>query len=157
VNEKTNILMVCLGNICRSPLAEGLMRSKLNFTKFTVDSAGTSGGHKGQAPDKRSIAIANKNGLDISNQKSRKLLEEDFKNFDFLYVMDQSNYNDVTALASTEEEKKKVIKILDEVFPGENLDVPDPYYGGSQGFENIYRMLDRATDVIAQKIDNRIE
>jgi protein-tyrosine phosphatase len=157
VNEKTNILMVCLGNICRSPLAEGLMRSKLNFTKFTVDSAGTSGGHKGQAPDKRSIAVAKKNGLDISNQKSRKLLEEDFKNFDVLYVMDQSNYNDVTALASTEEEKKKVIKILDEVFPGENLDVPDPYYGGSQGFDNIYRMLDRATDVIAQKIDNRIE
>lgn len=157
MNEKTNILMVCLGNICRSPLAEGLMRSKLNFTKFTVDSAGTSGGHKGQAPDKRSIAIAKKNGLDISNQKSRKLLEEDFKNFDVLYVMDQSNYNDVTALASTEEEKKKVIKILDEAFPGENLDVPDPYYGGSQGFDNIYRMLDRATDVIAQKIDNRIE
>jgi protein-tyrosine phosphatase len=157
VNEKTNILMVCLGNICRSPLAEGLMRSKLNFTKFKVDSAGTSGGHKGQAPDKRSIAIANKNGLDISNQKSRKLLEEDFKNFDFLYVMDQSNYNDVTSLAITEEEKKKVIKILDEVFPGENLDVPDPYYGGSQGFENIYHMLDRATDVIAQKIDNSIE
>ncbi|MFT4839072.1 MAG: protein-tyrosine phosphatase [Nonlabens sp.] len=157
MNEKTNILMVCLGNICRSPLAEGLMRSKLNFTKFKVDSAGTSGGHKGQAPDKRSIAIANKNGLDISNQKSRKLLEEDFKNFDFLYVMDQSNYNDVTSLAITEEEKKKVIKILDEVFPGENLDVPDPYYGGSQGFENIYHMLDRATDVIAQKIDNSIE
>ena len=71
--------------------------------------------------------------------------------------MDQSNYNDVTSLASTEEEKKKVIKILDEVFPGENLDVPDPYYGGSQGFENIYHMLDRATDVIAQKIDNSIE
>lgn len=157
MNEKTNILMVCLGNICRSPLAEGLMRSKLNFTKFTVDSAGTSGGHKGQAPDKRSIAVAKKNGLDISNQKSRKLLVEDFKNFDILYVMDQSNYNDVTALASTEEEKKKVIKILDEVFPGENLDVPDPYYGGSQGFENIYRMLDRATDAIAKKIDNRIE
>ena len=157
MNEKTNILMVCLGNICRSPLAEGLMRSKLNFTKFTVDSAGTSGGHKGQAPDKRSIAVAKKNGLDISNQKSRKLLEEDFKKFDVLYVMDQSNYNDVTALARTEDEKKKVIKILDEVFPGENLDVPDPYYGGSQGFENIYRMLDRATDVIAKKIDHRID
>lgn len=157
MNEKTNILMVCLGNICRSPLAEGLMRSKLNFTKFTVDSAGTSGGHKGQAPDKRSIAVANKNGLDISNQKSRKLIKEDFKNFDILYVMDQSNYNDVMALAITEEEKKKVVKILDEVFPGENLDVPDPYFGGSQGFENIYRMLDRATDVIAKQIDNRIE
>ena len=77
----TNILMICLGNICRSPLAEGLMRSKLNFTKFKVDSAGTSGGHKGQAPDKRSIAIAKKNGLDITKQKSRKLLKEDFQKF----------------------------------------------------------------------------
>ena len=153
----TNILMICLGNICRSPLAEGLMRSKLNFTKFKVDSAGTSGGHKGQAPDKRSIAIAKKNGLDITNQKSRKLLKEDFQKFDYIYVMDQSNYDDVTSLASTEEEKKKVIKILDEAFPGENLDVPDPYYGGTQGFESVYRMLDRATDVIAKRIDNTIE
>ncbi len=150
---KTNILMICLGNICRSPLAEGLMRSKLNFTKFTVDSAGTSGGHKGEAPDKRSIAVAKKNGLDISNQKSRKLLKEDFQKFDFLFVMDESNYRDVISMASNEEEKKKVIKILDEVFPGENLDVPDPYYGGSQGFENVYRMLDRATDAIAKRID----
>jgi protein-tyrosine phosphatase len=153
VNEKTNLLMICLGNICRSPLAEGLMRSKLNFTKFTVDSAGTSGGHKGQAPDKRSIAVANKNGIDISQQKSRKLVKEDFKNYDYLYVMDASNYLDVIAMASNEEEIKKVIKILDEVFPNENLDVPDPYYGGSQGFENVYKMLDRATDVIASKID----
>lgn len=153
----TNILMICLGNICRSPLAEGLMRSKLNFTKFKVDSAGTSGGHKGQAPDKRSIAVAKKNGLDISKQKSRKLLKEDFQKFDYIYVMDQSNYDDVTSLASTEEEKKKVIKILDEAFPEENLDVPDPYYGGTQGFENVYRMLDRATDVIAKRIDNTRE
>jgi protein-tyrosine phosphatase len=153
VNEKTNLLMICLGNICRSPLAEGLMRSKLNFTKFTVDSAGTSGGHKGQAPDKRSIAVANKNGIDISQQKSRKLVKEDFKKYDYLYVMDASNYLDVIAMASNEEEIKKVIKILDEVFPNENLDVPDPYYGGSQGFENVYKMLDRATDVIASKID----
>lgn len=153
----TNILMICLGNICRSPLAEGLMRSKLNFTKFKVDSAGTSGGHKGQAPDKRSIAIAKKNGLDITKQKSRKLLKEDFQKFDYIYVMDQSNYDDVTSLASTEEEKKKVIKILDEAFPEENLDVPDPYYGGTQGFENVYRMLDRATDVIAKRIDNTRE
>ncbi|WP_298952917.1 low molecular weight protein-tyrosine-phosphatase [uncultured Nonlabens sp.] len=145
--------MICLGNICRSPLAEGLMRSKLNFTKFKIDSAGTSGGHKGQAPDKRSIAVAKKNGLDISKQKSRKLLKEDFQKFNYIYVMDQSNYDDVISLASTEEEKKKVIKILDEAFPEENLDVPDPYYGGTQGFENVYRMLDRATDVIAKKLD----
>ncbi|WP_124980350.1 low molecular weight protein-tyrosine-phosphatase [Nonlabens xiamenensis] len=146
--------MICLGNICRSPLAEGLMRSKLNFTKFTVDSAGTSGGHKGEAPDKRSIAVARKYGLDISQQRSRKLLQEDFDKFDYLYVMDGSNYNDVTSMARNEEERNKVIKILDEAFPGENLDVPDPYYGGSQGFENVYRMLDRATDVIAKKLDS---
>lgn len=151
---KTNILMICLGNICRSPLAEGLMRSKLNFTKFTVDSAGTSGGHKGEAPDKRSIAVAKKYGLDISNQKSRKLIKEDFQKFDYLYVMDESNYRDVVALAANEDEKKKVIKILDEVFPSENLDVPDPYYGGNQGFENVYRMLDKATNAIAKKLDH---
>ncbi|PZX39127.1 protein-tyrosine phosphatase [Nonlabens dokdonensis] len=152
---KTNILMICLGNICRSPLAEGLMRSKLNFTKFTVDSAGTSGGHKGEAPDKRSIAVAKKNSLDITKQKSRKLLKEDFQEFDFLYVMDESNYRDVVSMAATDEERNKVIKILDEVFPGENLDVPDPYYGGSQGFENVYKMLDRATDAIAKKLDSK--
>jgi len=153
VNEKTNILMICLGNICRSPLAEGLMRSKLNFTKFNVDSAGTSGGHKGQAPDKRSIAVANKNGIDISQQKSRKLVKRDFKVYDYLYVMDGSNYLEVIAIASNKEEIKKVIRIMDEVFPNENLDVPDPYYGGSQGFENVYRMLDQATDLIANKIN----
>jgi protein-tyrosine phosphatase len=153
VSEKTNILMICLGNICRSPLAEGLMRSKLNFTKFMVDSAGTSNGHKGQAPDKRSIAVARKNGIDISQQKSRQLVKRDFKVYDYLYVMDGSNYLDVIAMASDEEEMKKVIKIMDEVFPDENLDVPDPYYGGSQGFENVYRMLDQATDLIRKKID----
>ncbi|MEN8816754.1 MAG: low molecular weight protein-tyrosine-phosphatase [Nonlabens sp.] len=150
----TNILMICLGNICRSPLAEGLMRSKLNFTKFTIDSAGTSGSHKGQAPDKRSIEIAKSNGLDISQQQSRKLVKEDFQKFDFLYVMDESNYRDVLEMATTEEEKNKVVKILDEPFPGEHLDVPDPYYGGSKGFENVYKMLDTATDVIAKKLGN---
>jgi protein-tyrosine phosphatase len=129
------------------------MRSKLNFTKFNVDSAGTSGGHKGQAPDKRSIAVANKNGIDISQQKSRKLVKRDFKVYDYLYVMDGSNYLDVIAMASNKEEIKKVIRIMDEVFPNENLDVPDPYYGGSQGFENVYRMLDQATDLIANKIN----
>jgi protein-tyrosine phosphatase len=132
------------------------MRSKLNFTKFKVDSAGTSDGHKGQAPDKRSISVARNNGIDISQQKSRKLIKEDLKIYDYLYVMDESNYQDVLAMASNEEETKKVIKILDEVFPNENLDVPDPYYGGLQGFENVYRMLDQATNSIASKINNPI-
>lgn len=155
MNKKTtDILMVCLGNICRSPLAEGLLKRKLNFTKFKVDSAGTSGGHKGEAPDKRSIAIAKKNDIDISSQKSRKLTVEDFENFDYIYVMDGSNYADVTALAKTDEQKAKVIKIMDELMPGEDLDVPDPYLGGRSGFENVYRMLDKATTKIADKLQD---
>lgn len=154
MKPQTSILMVCLGNICRSPLAEGLMRSKLNFTKFKVDSAGTSGGHKGEAPDRRSIDIAQKNQLDISQQRSRQLVKEDLEEFDYIYVMDESNLEDVKALATTEEQRQKIKKILEVSFPGESLDVPDPYYGGSQGFVNIYRMLDQATDAIAKHLNN---
>ncbi|WP_041496390.1 low molecular weight protein-tyrosine-phosphatase [Nonlabens marinus] len=152
MKSQTSILMVCLGNICRSPLAEGLMRSKLNFTKFVVDSAGTSGGHKGEAPDKRSIEVAEKNGLDICSQQSRKLLPEDLEKFDYIYVMDQSNLEDVQAMATSDEQRQKIKKILDVPFPGENLDVPDPYYGGSQGFINVYKMLDQATDAIKEQL-----
>ncbi|GAK97418.1 low molecular weight protein tyrosine phosphatase [Nonlabens tegetincola] len=152
MSDKQRILMVCLGNICRSPLAEGIMRSKLNFTKFEVDSAGTYGGHVGEQPDNRSIEVARKNGLDITNQKCRKLTVDDFDRFDYIYVMDDSNFRDVTALAPTPEHANKVVKILDELFPGEGLDVPDPYYGGQQGFENVYKMLDQATDAIAKKL-----
>lgn len=153
MSDKVHILMICLGNICRSPLAEGLMRSKLDITKYTVDSAGTSSNHKGQAPDKRSIHVAKKNGLDISQQSSRQLVKEDFQKFDYLYVMDQSNYENVISLASNHLEKKKVFKILDIAFPNEKLDVPDPYYGGEQGFENVYRMLDIATSAIAAQLE----
>jgi protein-tyrosine phosphatase len=153
-NEHTRILMVCLGNICRSPLAEGLLKHKLNFTKFTVDSAGTSKGHRGEAPDKRSINIAKKNDIDISKQQSRSLTKQDFETFDYIYVMDGSNYRDAIRMADTEEQKGKVIKIMDEMFPGEGLDVPDPFFGGTAGFDNVYRMLDRVTDVIAKKLDS---
>ncbi|GAK90849.1 low molecular weight protein tyrosine phosphatase [Nonlabens ulvanivorans] len=152
--SKTSILMVCLGNICRSPLAEGIMRSKLNFTKFDIDSAGTSGSHRGQAPDKRSIAVAKKNGLDISSQASRKLVVEDLVKFDYIFVMDNSNYRDVIALAQNDEQRAKVHKIMDWAFPDEDLDVPDPYYGGESGFENVYRMLDHVSNVIAKKLDS---
>ena len=154
MKEQTSILMVCLGNICRSPLAEGLMRSKLNFTKFVVDSAGTSGGHKGEAPDKRSIEVAKRYDLDISQQRSRKLTPQDLENFDYIYVMDRSNYNDVMDLAQNNEQRAKIKKILEVPFPGDDLDVPDPYYGGDQGFENVYKMLDQATDAIAQQLNN---
>lgn len=155
--QHTKILMVCLGNICRSPLAEGLLRSKLDFTKFKVDSAGTYGGHAGSQPDKRSMAVALKNGLDISLQSSRKFQLTDFEDFDLIYVMDSSNYRDLINLATTEAHKAKVNKILDEAFPGEELDVPDPYHGGVQGFDHVYKMLDRATSIIAKKLQSQVD
>lgn len=152
--KHTNILMVCLGNICRSPLAEGLLQSKLPFTRFKVDSAGTYGGHAGSEPDKRSIAVAQKNGLDISYQRSRKFELTDFDEYDYIYVMDDSNYRDLLELATSKEHKSKIKKILDEVFPGEDLDVPDPYHGALQSFDQVYNMLDMATNVIAAKLNN---
>ena len=148
----TKVLMVCLGNICRSPLAEGILKSKIFSFKAFVDSAGTGAYHVGQKPDKRSIAVANQNGIDISNQRARKFTVADFELFDIIYVMDNSNYKNVISLARTNEDKAKVKLILNEVFPEENLDVPDPYYGGDFGFKNVYNMLDEACDIIAKKI-----
>ncbi|MDL2143134.1 MULTISPECIES: low molecular weight protein-tyrosine-phosphatase [Flavobacterium] len=146
------ILMVCLGNICRSPLAEGILASKLPKNNFIVDSAGTGSWHVGHSPDKRSIAVAKKNGLDIGNQKGRQFKPADFNTFDYIYVMDSSNYDDVIKLAQTEEHKNKVRLILDELFPDENVDVPDPYFGVTNGFENVYQMLDEVTDIISKKL-----
>ena len=145
--------MVCLGNICRSPLAEGILKSKVFDFKTEVDSAGTAGYHIGEKPDKRSIAIAKQYNIDISNQKSRKFVIEDFDEFDYIYVMDSSNYDDVVDLARNENDKAKVILILNEVLPDENLDVPDPYFGGDFGFKNVYKMLDEACEIIAKKIN----
>lgn len=147
------VLMVCLGNICRSPLGEGILQSKVYSHKAFVDSAGTGAYHVGEKPDRRSIAVANKNGIDISNQKARKFSKKDFDNFDLIYVMDQSNYEDVIHLARNAEDKAKVHLILNEIFPNEDLDVPDPYYGGEHGFKNVFNMLDQACDKIAEKIN----
>ena len=147
----SKILMVCLGNICRSPLAEGIMRSKLS-EDFIVDSAGTGGWHTGELPDKRSISTAKNRGLDITNQRARQFKKSDFDTFDHIFVMDNSNYKDVLALAPNEEAKSKVKLILNEIFPNENVDVPDPYYGGQDGFENVFDMLDQACEEIARKL-----
>ena len=146
------ILMVCLGNICRSPLAEGILASKLPKDNFIVDSAGTGSWHIGHSPDKRSIAIAQLNGLCIDNQKGRQFKTSDFDKFDYIYVMDNSNYGNIINLAQTEEHKNKVHLILNELFPGENVDVPDPYFGMTNGFETVYQMLDEVTDIIAKKL-----
>lgn len=145
------ILMVCLGNICRSPLAEGLLASKLP-SSFIVDSAGTGHWHVGKQPDERSIATAKKNGIDISKQRGKLFTPNFFDEYDYIFVMDGSNFTDVTSLAKTEGHKQKVQLILDELFPGDNVDVPDPYYGLQNGFDMVYEMLDEATDLLAKKL-----
>ena len=147
----TRILMVCLGNICRSPLAEGILRSKLPSEKYIVDSAGTGNYHVGSLPDKRSIEVAKKYGLDITNQKGRQFSTRDFDAFDLIYVMDNSNYENVVKLARNENDIAKVKLILDEVYPNQQYDVPDPYHDSAQGFENVFKMLDEATDNITEK------
>lgn len=149
---KTKVLMVCLGNICRSPLAEGLLKSKVDTSQIYVTSAGTGHWHVGEQPDPRSIAVAKKNGLNITDQRGRQFQADDFKEFDHIFVMDNSNKEDVLKLAKDDEHRKKVQLILEEIFPGENVDVPDPYYGGDSGFDNVYAMLDEACEKIANRI-----
>ncbi len=149
---KTKVLMVCLGNICRSPMAEGLLTAKVDAEKVEVDSAGTANYHVGEKPDPRMIATAKKHQLDLSTLRGRQFESKDFHRFDHIFVMDQSNYSDVLQLAKTESDKKKVDLILNQIFPGENQDVPDPYYGGESGFEKVYDLLNRATDKIAEKL-----
>jgi len=147
----TKILMVCLGNICRSPLAEGILQSKVDIDDVFVDSAGTGGYHIGSKPDSRSIAVGLKYNIDITHQRCRQFSVQDFKDFDLIYVMDHSNYNNVMALAQNEEEKAKVKLILDEVDTGLN-EVPDPYHD-DDGFENVFHLIDTACNSIAEKLN----
>ncbi len=146
--------MVCLGNICRSPLAEGILQHKATQQglKLEVDSAGTISRHEGELPDVRSIEVAKNYKIDITNQRSRPLKKPDFEEFDLIYVMDASNYSDVIALTETDEQRAKVKMILNEVHPNENRKVPDPYFGGDEGFENVYQMLDEACDKIIKNL-----
>ncbi len=146
--------MVCLGNICRSPLAEGILREKLMINKLNVivDSAGTSGLHTGERPDSRMCETAKTFDLNIDDLTSRKFVVQDFDTFDIIYVMDSSNYSNILALARTTEDKSKVHLILNELYPNKNMAVPDPYYGGEQGFIDVYNLLNEATDKIIEKI-----
>ena len=146
--------MVCLGNICRSPLAEGILASKLPADRFVVESAGTGHWHVGSAPDKRSVDVARRNGLDISCQRGRQFSPSDYDEFDYIFVMDGSNYRDVLDLARTDEHRQKVRFVLDALFPGENVDVPDPYYGLENGFNSVYAMLDQTCEAIAEQLLN---
>ncbi len=141
----TKVLMVCLGNICRSPLAEGILQSKVTDIPIYVDSAGTAGYHIGNPPDPRSIAVARKNLIDISRQRCRKFEVVDFEEFDLIYVMDRSNLADILHLAPNEVARKKVSLLLD-LLPGSESEVPDPYYGGVDGFDHVFDLISRACD-----------
>ncbi|CAI8316827.1 MAG: Low molecular weight protein-tyrosine-phosphatase PtpA [Flavobacterium sp. SCGC AAA160-P02] len=144
--------MVCLGNICRSPLAEGILQSKLNSKDFFVDSAGTAAYHIGESPDHRSIKIAKKYGIDLTNQRARQFRSEDFLKFDLIYAMDKKNYQNICSLAKDDAEIKKVRMILKEMNSPSNNSVPDPYYGDDDGFETVYQMLNEVCELIAKRL-----
>lgn len=142
--------MVCLGNICRSPLAEGILQDRINKQKllWQVDSAGTSGWHRGELPDHRSIEVARNNGIDITNQRSRQFITSDFDRFDLILAMDSSNYNNIKSLSRGQKDISKVKLLLNYSYPDQNRAVPDPYYEG--GFQGVF-------DMIAEAIDNMIK
>jgi protein-tyrosine phosphatase len=146
--------MLCLGNICRSPLAEGLLKSKISSKQAYIDSAGLDGWHEGEPPCESSRKVARKHGLNIDHLRARKFTIEDFDRFDKIYIMDHLNYEMIKKLARNEDDMKKVEFIMNELYPGEDLDVPDSYQKGAQAAELIYQMLDQATDKIAQKISS---
>lgn len=145
------ILVVCLGNICRSPLAEGILKSKLP-EGFVIDSAGTISLHEGENPDKRAVATAKNHGIDISKQRSRPITTEDFEYFDKIYCMDLSVLEDVISLAKNEEQRAKVSLFLEEAgIEGNNYEVFDPYWSEMDGFEKVYELLDDASEAIKIK------
>ena len=148
---RTKVLMVCLGNICRSPLAEGILKSKVNTHEIFVDSAGTGGYHIGNPPDSRSVEVAKKYGIDISSQTCRKIKPSDLEEFDMIYAMDHSNYNNILSLSKSQEQTKKVKLLLNEINLPEK-EVPDPYYDSVDGFEKVYHLIDQACEAIAQKL-----
>ncbi|MUU76830.1 low molecular weight protein-tyrosine-phosphatase [Winogradskyella endarachnes] len=148
----TRILMVCLGNICRSPLAHGIMQSKLPEDLFYVDSAGTAAYHVGNMPDRRSIAVARKYGLDISTQSARQFTVADFDAFDYIYAMDSSNYRNIINLARNQKDIDKV-KLFLEANPSiQNKNMPDPYYGEKDGFEYVYNLVIETCDILVTEL-----
>lgn len=146
-----NILMVCLGNICRSPLAEGIMKTKLPES-FMVDSAGTISMHEGEHPDKRAVKTAANHHIDISKQRSRPITRADFKTFDKIYCMDVDVLADVVSKAENEEERQKISLFLEALGDHKNAEVPDPYWGDMSDFEKVFQLLDRGCDAIKNQI-----
>ncbi len=142
------ILMVCLGNICRSPMAEGILRTKAEQKGLAVevDSCGTADYHVGENPDPRSVEKSKEHNIDISSLCGRQFSVEDFDYFDIILTMDSQNYRDIQKLARDEKDLQKVKLILDYLYPGEDKGVPDPYYGEDDGFEKVFQLLDQASE-----------
>lgn len=147
------ILMVCLGNICRSPLAQGILQHKVDKAglNWKVDSAGTNGYHLGEAPHKLSQKVAQQNGIDISHQRARKFLLSDFTDYDKIYVMANDVTDEIKLISKDKFDGSKIELLMNELYPGENREVPDPWYGPEAGYQEVYKMLDEATDVIIDK------
>ncbi|MFM7637539.1 MAG: low molecular weight protein-tyrosine-phosphatase [Crocinitomicaceae bacterium] len=147
--------MVCLGNICRSPLAEGILKKKLEerSLSWVVDSCGTANYHIGKAPDKRMIQTAASYNTDISQLKARQFSLADFEKFDLIFTMDKNNFEDVQRLAIKNEHHQKVRLLLNEWKPGLDLEVPDPYYGTTFDFISVYELLDEALDSVINNWD----
>ncbi|MEP7264988.1 MAG: low molecular weight protein-tyrosine-phosphatase [Bacteroidota bacterium] len=153
--KNMKILMVCLGNICRSPLAEGILKVHLSKIpgEFHIDSAGTGAWHVGSPPDPRSIAAARKQGISISDQRARQLKSSDFEEFDLIFTMDESIHIDVKKLTSHPAYHAK-IHLLRTYAGDTDSKVPDPYYESDEAFDNVYSLIDAACVKIASAIQN---
>ncbi|WP_460555942.1 low molecular weight protein-tyrosine-phosphatase [Ferruginibacter profundus] len=147
------ILMVCLGNICRSPLAEGILQDKVMKAglNWVVESAGTNGYHTGEAPHHLSIKVAWQNGIDISKQRSRKFVAEDFDRYDRIYAMAEDVLDDMKRIAKNKFDLKKTDLLLNELFPGKNLEVPDPWYGPEKGYHEVFELIDKACEQVVRR------
>lgn len=138
-------------------MAEGIITAKLKQAGINayVDSAGTGGWHAGEAPDRRAQKELRKHHIEISNLRARKFVVEDFNKFDYIFAMDEDNYDNILSLARNDNEKSKVSMFMEQSFPGQKISVPDPYYGGDEGFARVYKMLDKASDDFINKLKNK--
>ena len=147
------ILMVCLGNICRSPLAEGILKHKAKQAglNWTVDSAGTNGYHVGEAPHRLSQKVAKLNGIDICEQRARQFVAADFDRYDKIYAMADDVIDEMKRIARNKYDAAKADLLLNELYPGEDRSVFDPWYGEEPGYHEVYKMISEACDVIIEK------
>jgi protein-tyrosine phosphatase len=151
------ILMVCLGNICRSPLAEGVLKHKARQAglNWTVESAGTNGYHIGEAPHRLSQKVALLNGIDICDQRARQFVREDFDRYDKLYAMADDVLYEMKRIAKNKWDEAKVDFFLNELHPGKDHSVPDPWYGTEPGFHEVYKLINETCDAIIKKYDTK--